>query len=131
VQRWVEKYFNDDQNAGRKELSEEILERLNTEPHFLTRVITGNESWFYEYDPETKRESEELHTPVSKTEESLHEGIKIKITVITFFDSRGVVQKEFLPLCVTVGQKYYLDALGLLRKRTMRVLTEIAKDWIH
>jgi hypothetical protein len=27
--------------------------------NFLQRVITGDESWIYEYDPETKRESEE------------------------------------------------------------------------
>jgi hypothetical protein len=26
----------------------------STEPDFLTRVITGDESWFFEYDPETK-----------------------------------------------------------------------------
>jgi hypothetical protein len=53
-----------------------------------------------------------------------------KVVIIFFLDSRWVVHKEFLSLGVTVDQKYYLDALGLLRKRLMRVLTEIAKDWI-
>jgi hypothetical protein len=50
---------NDDQKVGRNGVSAEMLERLQTEPDFHTRVITGNESWFYEYDPETKRQSEE------------------------------------------------------------------------
>jgi hypothetical protein len=39
-----------------------MLERLQTEPDFLTRVITGDESWFYEHDPETERQSEEWQT---------------------------------------------------------------------
>jgi hypothetical protein len=36
-----------------------MLERLETEPDFLKRVITGDESWFFEYDPVTKRQIEE------------------------------------------------------------------------
>jgi hypothetical protein len=46
-------------------MSAEMLERLETEPDFLTGVITDDESWFVEYDPETKRQSEEWHTPQS------------------------------------------------------------------
>jgi hypothetical protein len=42
-----------------------MLERLETEPDFLNRIITGDESWFFEYDPETKTQSEEWHTPQS------------------------------------------------------------------
>jgi hypothetical protein len=42
------------------ETSAEMLERLKTGPDRFIRVITGGESWFIEYDPETKR-----HTPQS------------------------------------------------------------------
>jgi len=31
------------------------LDRLEREPEFFSRVITGDESWILEYDPETKR----------------------------------------------------------------------------
>jgi hypothetical protein len=31
-----------------------MFERLKTEPYFLNCVITGNENWFFKYDPETK-----------------------------------------------------------------------------
>jgi hypothetical protein len=40
-----------------------MLERLEIEPDFPIRVITGEESYFFKYDPETKRQSDELHTP--------------------------------------------------------------------
>jgi hypothetical protein len=55
----VLKILNDDQKTRRNEVSAEMLERLETEPNFLNRVITGDESWLFEYDPETKRQSEE------------------------------------------------------------------------
>jgi hypothetical protein len=35
-----------------------MLERLKTEPDFLNRIITDDESWFFEYDPETKKSEE-------------------------------------------------------------------------
>jgi hypothetical protein len=63
-----------------------MLERFESEPDFLTWVITGDESWFSEYDPETKRRSEEWYTPQSpKTEESSHEQIKYQDNGHTLF----------------------------------------------
>jgi hypothetical protein len=52
-----------------------MLEWLKTEP-YLIWVTTGDESWSFEYDPETKRESEEWHTLVSKKKESSQGQIK-------------------------------------------------------
>jgi hypothetical protein len=46
----VLKNLNDDQKARRIEVSAEMLEQLETEPDFINRVITGAESWFFEYD---------------------------------------------------------------------------------
>jgi hypothetical protein len=63
--KMVPKHLNDDQKARRNEASAETLERLETEPDFLTRVIAGDESWFLDYDPETKRQSREWHTSQS------------------------------------------------------------------
>jgi hypothetical protein len=38
------KLNNDGKKAGRNEVSAEMLERLETEPDFLSRVMTGDES---------------------------------------------------------------------------------------
>jgi hypothetical protein len=61
------------------------------------------------------------HTTISKKEESSHERIKNQDNGHHFFDSRGVVHKEFLPPGVAVNQKYYLEVMDRLRKRVMRV----------
>jgi hypothetical protein len=70
--RSEKKKLNDDEEAGRNEVSVEMLERLETEPAFLIRVITGGESWFLEYDPETKRQSEEWLTSQSPRQKKAH-----------------------------------------------------------
>jgi hypothetical protein len=73
----IPKNLNDDQKARRNEVSAEMLQRLETESDFLNRVITDDESWVFEYAPETKRQSEGMaHATVSKTDESSHEQIK-------------------------------------------------------
>jgi hypothetical protein len=59
------KNVNGDQKTRRIEVSSEMLERFESEPDFLNWVITGDECWFVEYDPETKRQSQEWHTPQS------------------------------------------------------------------
>jgi hypothetical protein len=53
---------------------------------------------------------------------------KIKKMVIIFSDSHRIVHKDFVPSGVTLNQKYYLEVLDRLRKRVMRVRTEIAED---
>ncbi|KAL4156124.1 hypothetical protein QTP88_000159 [Uroleucon formosanum] len=50
--------------------------------------------------------------------------------MICFFDSKGIVHKEFVPPGQTVNQHFYLKVLDRLRKRVIRVRPEIAKTWI-
>ena len=40
----------------------DLLDHLEMEPEFFSRIITGDESWILEYDLETKRQSREWHT---------------------------------------------------------------------
>ena len=56
-------------NAGQKELHVEVcldnLEQLKTEPNLLKWVVTGYESWIFEYDSLTKRQSLEWKSTLS------------------------------------------------------------------
>jgi hypothetical protein len=54
--------------------------------NFLQRVVTGDESWIYEYDPETKRQSEEWKHGGSSRSKKAHKSCsKFKIMLIVFF----------------------------------------------
>ncbi|GJQ86589.1 hypothetical protein Trydic_g7823 [Trypoxylus dichotomus] len=52
--------------AVAKELdTQQLLDRLTIEPNFMHRVVTGDESWVFECNLETKQQSAEWHTPPS------------------------------------------------------------------
>ena len=36
-----------------------LLERIQSDRNFLKNVITGDETWIFEYDPETKSQSKD------------------------------------------------------------------------
>ena len=77
------------------------------EPQFFSRVITGNQSWILEHDPETKRQSREWHTTNSpRLKKARMSKSKIKSMLICFFDSQGIVHKESVPPERTVYQTF-------------------------
>lgn len=59
------KHLSQDQKVIRRERCLDFLESIENDPHFLERVITGDESWVFQYDSETKCWSMEWHASVS------------------------------------------------------------------
>ena len=55
----VPKNLTLEQKDNRKDVCLHLLERIQSDSNFLKNVITGDESWIFEYDPETKRQSKE------------------------------------------------------------------------
>ena len=49
----ISKNLTTEQKVNRRDECLDLLDRLEGEPEFFSRVITGDESWFLEYDPET------------------------------------------------------------------------------
>jgi hypothetical protein len=57
----------------RLSISLELHDRANSESFFLRSLITGDESWVYGYDPETKMRSSHWKTPNSpRTKKARH-----------------------------------------------------------
>jgi len=85
----------------------------------------------FDYDPETKRQSSEWHTKSSpRPKKARMSRSTVKTMIIVFFDSRGIVHKEFVPPGQTVNHTFYKDVLERLRKWVQRVRTDIADDWV-
>jgi len=103
--------------VNRLEICQDLLGRLEIEPHFLDKVITGDESWVFDYDPETKWQSAEWHTKSSCPKETHMSRTWVKTMIIVFFDSHGIVHKEFVPPGQTVNHAFYKDVLEQLQKR--------------
>ena len=100
------------------EICQDLLGRLEIEPDFLDKVIRGNESWVIDYDPETKRQSAEWHTKSSpRPKKARMSRSRVKTMIIVFYDSRGIVHKEFVSPGQTVNHAFYKDVLERIRKR--------------
>ena len=54
--KMVPRNLTQQQQNARVSVSAELLEQVEADPDLMERVITGDESWFFQYDPETKRQ---------------------------------------------------------------------------
>jgi hypothetical protein len=52
--KFVLRLLTNDQKQQRLDMCLELLQKANEDPTFISRIITGDESWIYGYDPETK-----------------------------------------------------------------------------
>ena len=95
----------------------------------LIKVITGDESWVYGYDVETKAQSSQWrHTesPGPKKARQVRSNVKVLLTVL--FDYHGVVHQEFLPQGRTVNKEYYLEVMCRLREAIRKKCRELWKN---
>ena len=108
----VQRLLNDGQKEYCVQVGQDILKRLETEPDLLSRVVTGGESWLFEYDPLTKRQRLEWKSASSpRPKKARFFKSKNKMMPIVFFDVHGIVFLEFLPQGQTINQNVYKDIL--------------------
>jgi hypothetical protein len=99
----------------------ELKEQVRNDPDFLSKVITGDESWIYGYDPETKQQSSQWKCPSSPQPKKVRQvKSNVKSMLICFFDFDGIIHKEFVPPGQTVNAKFYCDVLRRLREGKRR-----------
>ncbi|XP_011867391.1 PREDICTED: putative uncharacterized protein FLJ37770, partial [Vollenhovia emeryi] len=91
-----------EQKDLRFDVAQDLLDTANTDG-FLNTVITGDESWVYGYDPETKRQSSQWkHPDFPRPKKARQVRSKIKVMLTVFFDVRGIVHHEYAPEGQTV-----------------------------
>ena len=96
---------------------------------FLSRVITGDESWVYSYEPETKQQSSQGKSPTSpRPKKARQVKNNVKSMIITFFDVKVIVHKEFVPTGQNVNSGFYCDVLRRLRENVRRRRPELCRE---
>ena len=102
--KMVPKKLTEEQKQRRVTLCQDLLERQDD---ILGCVITGDETWVYQYDPEMKRQSAQWKIAIPHEQKKFHQSkSRVKIMLLTFFDIRGIVHYEFVPTGQTVNQVY-------------------------
>ena len=113
--KMVPRLLNEGQKEWRVQVCKDILEKLETKPNLLKRVVAGSESIIFEYDPLSKRQSLEWKSVLSPRPKKVRVfKSKTKVMLIAFFDVHGVVHGEFLPQGQTISQHFYKNILRYL-----------------
>lgn len=97
-EKMLPKNLSEEQKQHRMSITEDCLEQAESDPTLLDRIITGDESWFFQYDRETKRQSQQWLSPnyprpkklawTSWSENDAH---------LLLWQPRGGVHKQFVP----------------------------------
>jgi hypothetical protein len=73
--------------SDRTPCDSELLQRAENDATFLPSIITGDESWVFGYDPETKQMLSQWKTPPSpRPKKARQSRSKVKTMLIAFFD---------------------------------------------
>lgn len=103
--KFIPKLFTAEQNT-RLEIALDNLEMVNNNDNVLRKVITGEESLVYSYDPETKQQSSQWkHSESPRPKKARQSRSNVKSMLIIFFDCESVVHHEYAPTDQTINKE--------------------------
>jgi len=121
--RWVPRSLTTKHGYRRKAICSKLLERFGAEGEaFLSQIVTDEETWADQYEPETKRQSVEWHHPQSlrkKKIKTIPSAGKVMITV--FWDIDGVILVDVTARGETINSDAYIKTLQKLKQHYQRV----------
>jgi hypothetical protein len=120
--RFVPQSSTPEQREDRVTSCQDIIVMADADKNFLNEIITGDETWCFASDPETKRQSCEWVGETSPVLKKLRfQRFRIKTMLIIFFNSQGAVRKEFIPEGKTVNAEFYEGVMDRPLKGIQRV----------
>jgi len=128
----VPKLLTMEQKQLRLEIAQDMLDCVESDSNFLNTVITGDESWVYGYEPETKAQSSQLkHSSSPRPKKAWQVRSNVKVLLTVFLDSRGVVHHKYAPQGQTVTKEYYEGVFCRLRNAVRRKRSDLwaAETW--
>lgn len=116
--RWIPRTLNKGQKDERVSAANEFLDMLQPdEEDIFGRIVTGDETWIYYYDPPPKSQTMEWHPRGEQASEVPRKQIATKkVMASVFWDVKGIIMVEFLPKNTTVTGNYYADQMRRLRE---------------
>ncbi len=88
--------------------------------------MTGDESWCFLYDLQTKRQSAAwLNSQALRLQKVRYQKSCVKTMLIAFFDSKGLIHHEYVPFGQTVNATFYLIVL----KRLVALISRLRPEY--
>jgi len=119
--KFVPRLLTDDQSQQRQTIARDLFESSCEDVQFLKNIVTGDMSWIYGYDPETKQQLSQWKGPTSPRPKKGHQvRSKTKVMLMAFFDSEGIVHHEYAPNGQTINKEFYVEVLRHLHESVHR-----------
>jgi len=82
----------EDQKANRVNISQELLDRVSVDENFLKTIVTGDETWVYGYDVETKAHSSQWVGQGSpRPKKARMSRSNMEVMLLVFFEWQGII----------------------------------------
>jgi len=104
-----------EQKQQRLSISLELRDRAASENSFLGNVITGDKTWIYGYDPETRVLNGNHPVLLVRKKKRVNQDPASRWWWLFFFYLDGIVRAEFVSRNTTVNSEYYKGLLERLR----------------
>nr|XP_012136794.1 PREDICTED: uncharacterized protein LOC105662008 [Megachile rotundata] len=131
--KFVPRHLSREQKDHRLQICQDLQQQCLDNPELLTRIIIGDESWIYGYDPETKQQSSQWKSSqFPRPKKARQVKSSTKSMIIVFFDIHRIVHREFVPTGQTVTGAFYCDVLRRLREDIRRKRPQLwtKKNWV-
>jgi len=108
-----------------------MISKAESDPTFIKRIITGDETWVYEYNTQSRHQASEWkasNEPRLKKPHRFQSKKKAMLTV--FMDYNGIVHHEFLPKGQTINKEYYLGVMRRLCEAVRQKRKDLCKQLV-
>jgi hypothetical protein len=121
--RCVPRSLTTEHRRQRKDICSELFESFDTEGEaFLSRIVTGDETWDHHYEPETKWPSMGWHHPQSPRKNKFKTTPSAgKFMITVFWDIDGVILVDVMARGETINSDAYIKTLQKLKQRDWRL----------
>ena len=115
--RWVPKLLTPLQRMNRVDYCRELLQQTEASPiQFLSRIVTSDESWIYNYDPLTQVEAKVRKKSDEPTPTRPRQQRSVgKVMTTIFWDKDGILPTDYLACESTIDGQYYASLIERLR----------------
>ena len=94
--KMVLKILLKDQKQNQVKFYEDMLNKIKDDLDIFRQIITGDGTWVFQYNPETKRQSMQWKTAESLRPKKVRMSkLKIKVMLIAFFNQKCMVHHKF------------------------------------
>jgi len=115
--KFVPRLLTDDQREQSQTITHNLFERSCGDMRFHKNIVTGDMSWVYRHDLETKQQSSQWQRPTSPwPKKGRQVRSKTKVMLLAFFDSEGIVHHEYASDRQTINKELYVEVLRCLRE---------------